>query len=244
MKPWIMWDICPQSWILHWSSRSLQVSHLTATSLQKVNEGQINSLAFSLSLWVGLSMSAALKARMCVQLLSCVQFSAIPWTVAHQALLSMEFPRQESWWGLLFPPEGGFPDPGIKLASPALTGIFFTTESPWKPSYVWKDSFSNIQLLSPGPPHLLFPQGQLNLRYQIAETDLPFPTPFCCPGCHSLGSRINHSALQLTLFAQLYIKLNFCCILTSIAKQFLELKISYHFFVLLYISIQLDYLGR
>ena len=149
---------------------------------------------------------------MCVQLLSCVRFSAIPWIVAHQASLSMGFPRQESSCGLLFPPAGGFPDPGIKSASPALTDIFFTIEPPEKPSHVQKGSFSNIQLLSPGPPHLLFPQEQLNLCHQVAETDLPFPTPFCCPGCHSLGSRINGSALQLTLFAQFYIQLNFYCI--------------------------------
>ena len=29
--------------------------------------------------------------------------SAIPWTVASQAPLSMEFSRQEYWWGLPFP---------------------------------------------------------------------------------------------------------------------------------------------
>ena len=46
-----------------------------------------------------------------------------PWTVAHQAPLSMGFPRQEYWSGLPFPPPGDLPDPGIKpisLASPAL----------------------------------------------------------------------------------------------------------------------------
>ena len=31
------------------------------------------------------------------QLLSRAQFFVIPWTVAHQATLSMEFPRQEYW---------------------------------------------------------------------------------------------------------------------------------------------------
>ena len=33
----------------------------------------------------------------CGQLLSCVQLSASPWTVAHQSTLSMGFPRQEYW---------------------------------------------------------------------------------------------------------------------------------------------------
>jgi len=44
---------------------------------------------------------------------------ATPWTVAHQAPLSMEFSRQEYWSGLPFPPPGDFPDPGIKPVSPA-----------------------------------------------------------------------------------------------------------------------------
>ena len=33
----------------------------------------------------------------------CVQLFVTPWTVAHQALLSMGFPRQEYWSGLPFP---------------------------------------------------------------------------------------------------------------------------------------------
>ena len=57
---------------------------------------------------------------------------ATPWTVAREALLSMGFPRQESWSGLLFPSLGHLPDPGIRPASPALAGGFFTTEPPGK----------------------------------------------------------------------------------------------------------------
>ena len=45
-----------------------------------------------------------------------------PWTVAHQAPLSMGFPRQEYWSGLPFPPPGDLPDPGIEPGSPALAG--------------------------------------------------------------------------------------------------------------------------
>ena len=40
--------------------------------------------------------------------------SAAPRAVAHQALLSMGFPRQEYWSGLPFPPPGDLPDPGIE----------------------------------------------------------------------------------------------------------------------------------
>ena len=55
-------------------------------------------------------------------------YFATPWTVAYQAPLSMEFPRQEYWSGLPFLSPGDLPDPGIELATPELTGRFFTTE--------------------------------------------------------------------------------------------------------------------
>ena len=56
-----------------------------------------------------------------------------PWTVAHQAPLSMGFPRQERWSGLPCPPPRELPDPGVEpasLLSPALAGRFFTTSAP------------------------------------------------------------------------------------------------------------------
>ena len=43
-------------------------------------------------------------------------------------------PRQEYWSELPFPSPGVLPDLGIKPVSPALAGIFFTTELPGKPS--------------------------------------------------------------------------------------------------------------
>ena len=57
-----------------------------------------------------------------VYLLSHIWLFVTPWTVAHQAPLSMGFPRQESWNGLLFPSPGALPDPGIEPVSPALQG--------------------------------------------------------------------------------------------------------------------------
>ena len=43
--------------------------------------------------------------------LSCVRIFATPWTVARQALLSMEFSRQEDWNGLPFPTPRGSSQP-------------------------------------------------------------------------------------------------------------------------------------
>ena len=57
-----------------------------------------------------------------------------PWTVNHQAPLSMGFFRQKYPSGLPFPFHRDLPDPGIELASSAMAGRFFTTEPPGKPS--------------------------------------------------------------------------------------------------------------
>ena len=45
--------------------------------------------------------------------LSPVRLFETPWTVAHQAPLSMEFSRQEYWNGLPFPLQGIFPIQGL-----------------------------------------------------------------------------------------------------------------------------------
>ena len=61
-------------------------------------------------------------------MLSWVQLFATLWTVACQAPLSVEYSRHEYWSGLLCPPPGNLPDPGIEptsLASPALADGFF-----------------------------------------------------------------------------------------------------------------------
>ena len=67
--------------------------------------------------------------------LSRVQLSMTPWTVAHQAPLSMGFPRREYWSGLSCSPPRDLPDPEIEpasLAFPSLAGRFFTSVPPGK----------------------------------------------------------------------------------------------------------------
>ena len=53
--------------------------------------------------------------KLCVCTLSHVWLFATPWTVAHQAPLSMWFPRQEYWVGCHFLLQGIFPTQGSNL---------------------------------------------------------------------------------------------------------------------------------
>ena len=64
-----------------------------------------------------------------------VQLFVTPWIVARHPSLFMEFFMQEYGSRLPFPIPGDLPNPGIKpmsLASPALTGGFFTTSATWE----------------------------------------------------------------------------------------------------------------
>ena len=68
-----------------------------------------------------------------VKSLSRVQLFATLWTVAHQALLSMGYSRQEYWSGLPFPSPRDLPNPGIEPRSPALQADALSSEPPGKP---------------------------------------------------------------------------------------------------------------
>ena len=59
---------------------------------------------------------------------------ATPWTIAHQAPLSMEFSRQEYWRGSPFPSPGDLPDPETEPGSFTLQAEPLSSELPWKPS--------------------------------------------------------------------------------------------------------------
>ena len=70
-------------------------------------------------------------------MLSGVWLFAALWTVARQASLSMEFPRQEYWSGLPFSTREDVLDPGIERVpgspeSLALVGEVFTTSITWE----------------------------------------------------------------------------------------------------------------
>ena len=65
---------------------------------------------------------------------------------AHQAHLSMGFPRQEYWSGLPFPSSGDLSNSGIKPVSPALQTDSLLSESPGKPKQ--KTINTNLFMLS------------------------------------------------------------------------------------------------
>ena len=72
----------------------------------------------------------------CMFVLSHVRFFVTPWTLAHQAPLSMKFPRQEYWSGLPFPSPWHLPYPGIEPMFLALVGGFFTAEHLGNPKHI------------------------------------------------------------------------------------------------------------
>ena len=121
------------------------------------------------------------------QLPSCVLLFVTPWTVAFQAPQTMGFSRQEYWSGLLCPPPGDLPDPGIQPAFPASPALWSDSlllshwGSPWlirwssdfRSLTVWISSvqFSRSVVSDSSQPH----------ESQHARPPCPSPTP----GVHS-----------------------------------------------------------
>ena len=71
--------------------------------------------------------------------------SGTPWTVVCQALLSVEFSRQENWSGLPYPSPGDLLDPWIEPRSPALQTDSLPPESPGKPKNIGVGSLLLLQ---------------------------------------------------------------------------------------------------
>ena len=74
--------------------------------------------------------------RICCAVLSCPVLSDslwAPWTVVHQAPLSVGFSRQGYWSGLPCPPPGDLPNRGIEPRSPTLQADSLLSGPPGKP---------------------------------------------------------------------------------------------------------------
>ena len=94
----------------------------------------------------------------------------------------MGFSRQKSWSGLLFPSPRDLPDPGIKPASPALAGRFFTTKPLGSlPAsmllLLLLSHFSHVRLCA--TPWTAAHQAPLSTEFSKQEywCGLPFPSP-------------------------------------------------------------------
>ena len=87
----------------------------------------------------------------CVCVFSCVWLFEAQWIIAHQAPLSLGFPRQEYWSRLPFPPSGDLPDPGIQPCQQANSSllshqhthlvdiqIFVEQKSVWRELWAWQ----------------------------------------------------------------------------------------------------------
>ena len=79
-------------------------------------------------------------------LVSTFQLFVIPWTVAHQTLLSMGFPRQEYWSGLAFPSPGDLPDQGSNLGLLHCRRILYSLscQGSQVPQMLWERQLVNL----------------------------------------------------------------------------------------------------
>ena len=104
----------------------------------------------------------------CVSVTQLCLIFVIPWIVACQTPLSMEFSRQKYWSGLLFPSPGDLPDPGIGPRSPALQA----------------DSLPESGKGLPGNSLGCFSDASLNWRvpFGSVQTHPTTSSPQHCPG--------------------------------------------------------------
>ena len=135
-------DVHFREWHLILKNDSRRISGLFAVGVNEISFCAFRSHTSHYFQWFPL-LETVDKRGLCVRWLCwLVCCSAVsdswppPWTVAHQAPLSMGFSRQEFWSGLPFSPPGGLPDPEIEplsLASPELAGRSFAIVPPGKP---------------------------------------------------------------------------------------------------------------
>ena len=100
------------------------------------------------------------------------------WTAACQAPLSMRFPKQEYWGGLLCPSPEDLPNPGIKSVSLALVGGFFTAEPPGAHK---KSKCPQVGEIDCG---ISMPWDTLSLSLSVAKSCLTLcnPSDYSLPG--------------------------------------------------------------
>ena len=130
---WITEQECAfQSWVFwNWSSRDNILTHLAPgyAAVESLSNVRLFCKPMDRSPWIeepaGTTVHGVAESRH--------GWSDLTWTVAHQAPLSVGFPRQGSWSGLPLPSPRDLPDSETEAVSPALMGVFFASELPGKP---------------------------------------------------------------------------------------------------------------
>jgi len=148
---------------------------------------------------------------------SCALF-ATPWTVAHQAPLSMGFSRQEYWGGLPRCPSGDLSDSGVEPLSSALAGRFFTTLTNFKvrsKNWVktmpfWKIQLNSINLNFLILPVCVIPSIQLFVEWKWQLIQQPSFFDHHNPGlgcCVNLSQHwlLKQTCIQFTSFNESFI---------------------------------------
>ena len=110
--------ILPGSYSINYFLSDLSLVFLLSLSLIP-----LNLLSWSKPRFVHMSFCLFVCFSCMLTLFSHAQLFVILWTVACQVPLSMGFSRQEYWGGLLFPPPGHLPNPGMhsmSVVAPAL----------------------------------------------------------------------------------------------------------------------------
>ena len=126
-------EMATHSSILAWKIPRTEA--LQSMGSQRVGHDWVTSLHFIMQCAKGLYFlfSAQSVLRCMLSHSSCIRLCATLRNEAHQAPLSMGFPRQQYWsFGLPFSSPGDLPNPGIEpesLTSPALAGGVFTTSA-------------------------------------------------------------------------------------------------------------------
>ena len=87
---------------------------------------QKHLLQFKIAILIPFCLLCALFCMCVLSRFSHVQLFMTPWTVAHQAPLSMVFSRQEYWSGLPFPPPGDLQADSLPSEPPGKSTV--TTE--------------------------------------------------------------------------------------------------------------------
>ena len=144
------------------------------------------------------------------------------WIVACQALLSMEFSRQEYWNELPLPPPGDIPSPGIESKSPALQNPSAMQDTPVQ-FLVGKIRWRRDRLLT--PIFLGFPCGSAGKESACNVGDLgSIPGLGRSPG-EGKGYPPWYSGLENSMD----------CIVHGVAKSWTRLRdFHFHFIFTLY----------